>query len=286
MNQSAPETMFIDVGIKLHVHAWPGDKPPFVLLHGLASNKRTWAGVAAHLSAAGHRVLAVDQRGHGLSDKPDTGYDFATITADLARLLEVANVTAPIIAGQSWGGNVVLDFGAHYPDLAQGLVFVDGGFLNLRTRPGATWAAIAESLKPPNLVGTPREQIKGYLTQTHADWPTEGIESALANFETLPDGTVRPWLTLERHMQILRAMWNQHPDQLFQQVAAPVLMVPARDIGNPEWTAQKQQQVVAAEQGLRRVTTHWMDADHDIHIQYPAQLAELMHTWAYQTVTT
>ena len=37
----------------------------------------------------------------------------------------------------------------------------------------------------------------------------------MANFETLEDGTIRPWLTLDRHMQILRALWDQKPSQLY-----------------------------------------------------------------------
>ncbi len=64
------------------LHASPGPGPaPFLLVHGLASNARTWDGVAARLAAEGHPVVAIDQRGHGLSDKPDDGYDYATVTA-------------------------------------------------------------------------------------------------------------------------------------------------------------------------------------------------------------
>jgi len=46
---------------------------PFVLVHGLASNARLWDGVARRLAGAGHSSAAVDLRGHGRSDKPDTG---------------------------------------------------------------------------------------------------------------------------------------------------------------------------------------------------------------------
>ena len=74
--------------LRLNVRHWPGEGRPFVLLHGLASNSLTWAVVARHLQAAGHAVYAVDQRGHGPSDKPDDGYDFATVTEDLDLLCE------------------------------------------------------------------------------------------------------------------------------------------------------------------------------------------------------
>ena len=63
-------------GVALHVEQRSGDRDaaPFVLVHGLASNARLWDGVAEHLHASGHTVIAIDQRGHGRSDarKPAT----------------------------------------------------------------------------------------------------------------------------------------------------------------------------------------------------------------------
>ena len=51
-----------------------GDATPFLLVHGLASTARTWELVMPLLADAGHPVAAIDQRGHGLSDKPDDDY--------------------------------------------------------------------------------------------------------------------------------------------------------------------------------------------------------------------
>ena len=69
-------------------------RPGVLLVHGLASNARLWDGVAARLAELGHPVAAVDQRGHGHSDKPDTGYDFATLTADLAAVIDAPGLGA------------------------------------------------------------------------------------------------------------------------------------------------------------------------------------------------
>src|SRR5204863_5717454 len=114
---SEPRDDFVRVrGLRLHLVRREGSGVPFVLVHGLASNARTWGAVGSTLNAAGHPVVAVDQRGHGLSDKPASGYGFDEVTADLAGLLdELAFDGRPILAGQSWGGNVVLDFAARYP---------------------------------------------------------------------------------------------------------------------------------------------------------------------------
>jgi len=263
----------IDIGLTLHLREWPGEKTPFVLLHGLSSNCRTWDLVAARLAAAGHRVVTVDQRGHGLSDKPATGYDFATITADLARLLPAMQLDRPIVVGQSWGGNVVLEFGARYPGLARGLGFVDGGFLDLKMQPDATWEAVSVELKPPDLNGTPRAIMKERIRAHHPDWSDEGLEITLANFETRLDGTVRPWLDLVHHMTILRAMWDQPLQALCPQVTAPVLITVAESGG---WLDLKQRMVDAAQAALPRAEIHWFPAtDHDIHVHRPDELATL-----------
>lgn len=268
----------LETGIQLHIRHWAGEKSPFVLLHGLASNCRLWEMVACHLAAEGNEVVTVDQRGHGLSNKPDQGYDFATITADLAALIKALKLDAPYIAGQSWGGNVVLEFGTRYPGRACGLAFIDGGFLDLQMRPDADWATTSERLRPPPLTGTPLTEIRERIRHHNPDWSAEGVEAVLANFEILPDQTVRPWLTVENHMQILRALWEQRPGTLYPQVQEPVLICVALD-DNPEWEAVKRQQVAVAEDALAKVAVHWFEqTHHDIHVHRPADLAALLHS--------
>lgn len=263
--------------LRLHVWEWPGTGRPFVLLHGLASNATTWLAVGRELAAQGHRVVAVDQRGHGRSDKPETGYDFATVAEDLHLLLRETATEAPIIAGQSWGGNVVLAFGARYPHAAHRLVFVDGGFLDLQARPGMTWERVAAELRPPPLAGMLRAELAQRIQTMHPDWTAAGVDATLNNFEALPDGTVRPWLTLERHMAILHAMWEQRPAALYPLIACPVTIVVAEDASNPSWMAVKHAQVTAATYGLAQVRVHWLpDTAHDIHVHRPALLAALI----------
>ncbi len=280
---------FVDIrpgmgGLRLNVLSWPGDgdaaKAPVVLLHGLSSNACTWQQVATRLAAAGHAVYAVDQRGHGHSDKPETSYDFVTVTDDLCALCDALALTAPIVAGQSWGGNVVLTFAARYPKRTAGIVLVDGGYIDLQMQPQSSWEEVSVRLRPPNLLGTPRSYLKSMMQSSHPDWSDEGIEATLANFETLPDGTVRPWLSLDRHLEILHALWMQRPGEIFAQVAAPVLIAVADDPGNPAWMAVKQQQVTAAAAALRHPTVHWFPATaHDIHVHRPTELAKLMLDW-------
>jgi pimeloyl-ACP methyl ester carboxylesterase len=259
--------------VQLSVREWPGEDRSFLLVHGLASNARTWDGVARRLNAAGHRVIAVDQRGHGLSDKPDGDYGFEAVTGDLRALTEVLRLERPIVAGQSWGGNVVLSFGARYPEVPAGLVLVDGGFIYLQGQADGSWESIAQRLKPPDLLGTPRERMAQMLRDYGKTWDDEQIEMQMGNYEVLPDGTIRPWLTLERHMLILRALWDQDPEELVTSVIAPVLVAVA-DVPDEERRQRRDEYITRLAAKLRRADVrHFVGAHHDIHVDHPEALS-------------
>ena len=91
--------------VALHVERYDGDPAavPFVLVHGLASNLRLWDAVAERLHARGHTVIALDQRGHGRSDAPQSEYGNDVAVRDLIALVETLGLRRPILAGQSWG---------------------------------------------------------------------------------------------------------------------------------------------------------------------------------------
>ncbi|MBI4305893.1 MAG: alpha/beta hydrolase, partial [Chloroflexi bacterium] len=191
-NSNLPIELRVQVrGLKLHVRHWPGAGRPFVLLHGLSSNARTWDGVAGFLNRAGHRVVAYDQRGHGRSEKPDTGYSFEDVTADLHELLCALEIEMPVLAGQSWGGNVVLDYSARFPSGASGVVLVDGGFIELSSRPEGTWERVSVDLRPPEIDGMARTVIEEYFVSRYAFMTPDRIEAVMGNFELQPDGTIR-----------------------------------------------------------------------------------------------
>src|SRR5919108_4708537 len=136
-------------GVGLHARDWGGDGTPVVLLHGLASNARIWDGVAQRLADAGLRVVTLDQRGHGESKQPATGYDFATVCRDLAAALDALGLERPVLVGHSWGANVALQYAAERAQAVAGLVLVDGGFLGVADWPGMTRELARERLAPP-----------------------------------------------------------------------------------------------------------------------------------------
>src|SRR5439155_15073928 len=165
---------------------------------------------------------------------------------------------------------------ARHPAAARGIVLVDGGLIELSARPGMTWERAEVDLRPPPLAGTRRADLAARLRQAQPDWSDEGIEATLANMETLPDGTIRPWLTLERHLEILRSLWDHHPSQLYATVTTPTLIVQADD-GNAEWTASKRANAAAAERALPKARVVWFaETAHDVHVHRPEALARLV----------
>ncbi len=265
-------------GVDLAVDEWRAagtGSPPFVLVHGLASNARLWDGVATALAAAGHPVFAVDLRGHGRSSKPSGPYDIPTVANDLATLIERLGIERPVVAGQSWGGNVVLELAARHPDLVRGIVCVDGGWLE-PGRDFADWNACRAALSPPRLAGRRMAEIEGYMRSAHPDWPETGIRGVLANFELRPDGTVAPWLSFDHHVKVLHGLWEHRPSELYAGLMVPVLLAPA-DGGESDRTRKKRGDVETAATIIPEVRVRWFTGDHDIHAQHPAELAGVMH---------
>ena len=267
-------------GVEIAADTWPAPDaapgaPTFVLMHGLASNARLWDGVAARLVERGYPAVTVDLRGHGRSSKPDGPYDVPTVADDVAALIGALGLARPVVAGQSWGGNVAIELGARHPDLVGGLVCVDGGWFE-PSRAFPSWEACREALAPPRLAGRRLAEIEGYIRVAHPDWPEAGIAGTLANFERFPDGTIAPWLTFERHLTVLRGMWDHHPSQQYRLVTAPVLLLPAGADRLDDQAQGRREVVEEALAGLPRARVHPFAGDHDLHAQHPAAVADAM----------
>ena len=279
--EHVPTSVLVDVdGLLLHTLAWePVDPEPdaatFLLVHGLASNAQLWNGVGAALAAAGHRVVAVDQRGHGLSAKVDDGYDFATLTDDLLAVVDAHDLGRPVAVGQSWGGNVVLELAVRHGDRVTAIVCVDGGQIELA---GAfpDKATMLAALTPPRLIGMRLADLEAGLRRRSAHWPESGIRGQLANFVRRPDGTVAPHLTLDRHLTILDHLWDHHPADRWGQVPVAALLLPVRGGADED---HKVRAVEAAAAASPRVRVTWLEGDHDVHAERPADVAHLVRAF-------
>ena len=263
-------------GPTLAVREHPGDEPAILALHGLASNARWWDLVAERL-APRHRVLAVDLRGHGESDRPDTGYDFPTVVEDLRQLTDSIHPRPLVVAGHSWGASVALAFGSLVPERCLGVVCVDGGATDLKAYFGPTWEMAEQTMKPPDLTGITPEVLRRWMESSplsDGSDPETAAEILLGNFEDDGTGTghLKTRLTLAHHMQIARELFELDSYELMSHVSRPVLFIPA---GHPDHEdTPKVHAMERARDVLRdRAQVVWVDGIHDIPVQRPEQVA-------------
>ncbi len=251
-----------------------------VLIHGLASSMQIWDYVVP-LLVSHFTVLTYDQRGHGSSQQPEGKYDLPTMLADLVSLVDKLELTAPIMVGHSWGATLALAYASDYPENCGGVALVDGGAMDMKAVPGASWERISMELAPPRLSSLTLDDIV-----KHAQ--TSGLENITALglrdfYESImdeqPDGTVRALLSRENHMQILRAIWDADVKGMVKKLEAPLLLVMAEDpVGESAGSIYS----LAKKKGIREVEeldagakVVWLaNTIHDIPLQRPERLAD------------
>jgi YbgC/YbaW family acyl-CoA thioester hydrolase len=188
-------------GVSLAVEV-RGTGPAVLLIHGYPLDRTLWAPQLAGVE--GHRLIAPDLRGLGLSDAPDLGYSMPTYADDLAALLEALQVDEVVLVGLSMGGYVAFEFLRRHRARVRALVLFDTRAdadqpevrrardqqASLAREQGA--AAIAAHLLPrmlapgaaqsmPHVV----ERVRGMMLAA----PVAGIAGALAAMRDRSDST-------------------------------------------------------------------------------------------------
>ena len=111
---------------KLYVKDWDGGGRPVILLHGWPLSADSWDAQAVRLADAGFRVIAYDRRGFGRSEQPWSGYDYDTLSDDLASVIKETGATDATLIGFSMGGGEV----ARYMSRHDGRNVVQAGLVS------------------------------------------------------------------------------------------------------------------------------------------------------------
>ncbi|MGH4009262.1 MAG: alpha/beta fold hydrolase [Pseudonocardiaceae bacterium] len=101
---------------------------PVVFVHGLGMDNLSsfYYTLANPLANAGAEVVLYDLRGHGLSERPRTGYKLGGSVADLAALLDALGIEGPVhLVGNSYGGTVALGFAVAHPERVASMVLIE-----------------------------------------------------------------------------------------------------------------------------------------------------------------
>ncbi|MCP3871064.1 MAG: alpha/beta hydrolase [Gammaproteobacteria bacterium] len=176
-------------GIRLHYIDHRGEGQPLVLMPGLTANARSFDGLISAGLSPSHRVLALDLRGRGLSDKPSTGYSLPDHAADVIGLLDDLEIDRVVLGGHSFGGLLSLYMASEFPERVSKLLVMDAaGSMHPDTR-----AMIQPSI---DRLGKAVPSWEAYLDFVkilpfYSDWWEPAIESYYrADIETLDGGAV------------------------------------------------------------------------------------------------
>jgi pimeloyl-ACP methyl ester carboxylesterase len=124
---SLPPPQFVETnGIKLAVYE-QGKGLPLVLCHGFPELAYSWRHQLPAMSAAGFRAIAPDQRGYGLSDRPEKveAYTIVELCKDMVGLLDAKGIDKAVFCGHDWGGIVVWMMPLLHPDRVAGVIGVN-----------------------------------------------------------------------------------------------------------------------------------------------------------------
>jgi pimeloyl-ACP methyl ester carboxylesterase len=252
-------------------------EPTFILIHGLASSRRIWDYVIPLLRVE-HKVIAFDLRGHGETEKPEVGYALEDMATDIDELMRRYGVTRPVLVGHSAGANVALHHATTRRN-ARGIVLIDGAIVELHGH--LSWDDALSALMPPP---DDAYQIEKFVRDGWSEVPNSDqlMEMRRSFFEWDKGGEVRKRLTPERHLAILRSLWEQDVHADLASLQCPALLIPCRPRPGTDarWTTQKEL-AVARLSKLPRVRVQWFDDTiHDVPVQRPRELASAILSFA------
>ena len=120
-------------GTALHVRDWgPQDAPAFLLLHGWSQSHMCWQAQTGSDLARDFRLVAMDLRGHGQSDKPTdpAAYADGTLWAeDIRATIDILGLARPVLVGWSYAGRVIGEYLATHGDAALGGILTVGAIM-------------------------------------------------------------------------------------------------------------------------------------------------------------
>ncbi len=126
-DHSKPKTQYLDAGgISLAYLDWPGERGPLLCLPSITGHKGSFSALARRL-APDYRVIALDLRGRGDSDKPDDGYGFAYHARDVFAFADALGLEMFSIVGHSFGATTGVYLASIRPGRIRSLVLLDGG---------------------------------------------------------------------------------------------------------------------------------------------------------------
>jgi len=197
MALSSYKSNFVNVnGIRLHYLDWGGTDPVLLFLTGMGCSAYIFGDFAPRFVNQFH-VLALDRRGHGDSEYPETGYDQDTLTEDLRQYRDALNIDQVILAGHSMGHIEICHFTALYPERVLKLIFLDAAYDNTSSENKAVFEKNPLPKIIPAWPETDLTTIEDHIATTKRLYPAMAViwnpvmdQQTRHTLQTTSDGTV------------------------------------------------------------------------------------------------
>ena len=276
---AAPTDLFVEAnGLRHHLLEWPGAGLPILLVHGFLEHAHGFDALAPRLAAGGHRVLALDLRGHGDTDWVGSGgyYHFADYVADVALVLRALGLGRFALLGHSMGGNVAIQLAAAEPAKVAALALLEGigppfGDVSSTPERFESWIGELERLarRGPRSVASTGEAARRIAER----WPMLGAENALhlVRHNVRREGGGLLWKFDPLHQtQGPNPYLRVHAEAFWRRIDAPVLFVEGSRSAVREFLPDLEERIAALGAEVVRLE----GVGHHPHLEAPGATAE------------
>ena len=234
-------------GVKLHYNEYPHEGETIILLHFGFSSLAMWNGVIPYFKDK-YRLILIDYRGHGLSDKPKTDYNLDSMADDIILLMDKMNIGQAHFIGSSLGAELSVSIAARYEERVLSIV-VEGSAMNNAYDPyGLSDPSeeekekekeqMIERIRAAQVFYDSPEEIMQKLKKAYEPrgfW-NEHVE-AMAEYEIYetPDGKYTGTVPLWVSESYMNNYWTIRFEEYYKNIKAPVLFLP----GEENWKNDK-----------------------------------------------
>ena len=222
VDRSPHKTEFVTANkVKLHYLDWGGKGETILFLHGAGDTAHIFDDLAPRFTNQ-FRVLGLTRRGHGQSEKPETGYDTGTLMEDIRQFLDALNIKRAVLVGHSLAGDELTRFAGEHPGRVIKLVYLDAAMDR---------AGLPELMKkPPELspTKTDMESLDSFRRWvSRISFWSEACEANLREMMIVSaDGKILSEAKPDKASRLLmQGTFNSHPD--YSKIRSPALSIAA-----------------------------------------------------------
>ncbi|MCA9961945.1 MAG: alpha/beta hydrolase [Anaerolineales bacterium] len=228
--------------IELHIQEYEQDGDPIIFLHFSGANLQMWQRVIPYFQDR-YRLILIDLRGHGKSDRPATGYHMDEMAQDVIGIMQHLNLERAHVVGSSLGAEVGLSLAANHPEKVISLIC--DGALSSEFGPYGTWEGsetafeehVAHELEKirnaplsifPTLEALVDNRREIFM---RSDWWNEYLE-AVVRYDAYPtaDGQYGRGMGKQALENYMRHYYHYRFEDYYPKVTCPVLMLAEKDL--------------------------------------------------------